>query len=71
MAEVFVDITMSLDGFVAGPGDAPGKGLGEGGEPLHYWVLGGPWTYDTPPTTQPAAVDQAVSDAPRGASAPR
>lgn len=62
MAAVFVDITMSLDGFVAGPGDAPGKGLGEGGEPLHYWVMGGPWTYDTPPTTQPAAVDQAVSD---------
>ena len=42
MAAVFVDITMSLDGFVAGPGDAPGKGLGEGGEPLHYWVMGGP-----------------------------
>ena len=62
MAAVFVDITMSLDGFVAGPGDAPGRGLGEGGEPLHYWVMGGPWTYDTPPTTQPAAVDQAVSD---------
>lgn len=62
MAAVFVDITMSLDGFVAAPGDAPGKGLGEGGEPLHYWVMGGPWTYDTPPTTQPAAVDQAVND---------
>ena len=30
MAAVFVDITMSLDGFVAGPGNAPGKGLGEG-----------------------------------------
>lgn len=53
---------MSLDGFVAGPGDALGEGLGAGGEPLHYWVMGGPWTYDTPPTTQPAAVDQAVSD---------
>jgi dihydrofolate reductase len=22
-------------------------GLGEGGERLHYWVMGGPWTYET------------------------
>ena len=24
------------------PDDGPGKGLGEGGERLHYWVFGGP-----------------------------
>src|SRR5262249_17445095 len=28
------------------PNDGPGKGLGEGGERLHYWVFGGPWTYE-------------------------
>ena len=28
------------------PDDGPGCGLGEGGERLHYWVFGGPWTYD-------------------------
>src|SRR5690606_39014371 len=39
-------ITMSVDGFVAGPDDGPGQGLGVGGERLHYWVFGGPWTYD-------------------------
>lgn len=39
-------ITMSLDGFVTGPDDRPGQGLGVGGERLHYWVFGGPWTYD-------------------------
>jgi dihydrofolate reductase len=36
--KVFVDITMSLDGFIAGPNDAPGNGLGDGGEQLHEWV---------------------------------
>jgi dihydrofolate reductase len=29
-----------------GPDDGPGKGLGEGGERLHYWVFGGPWSYE-------------------------
>jgi dihydrofolate reductase len=36
--KVFVDITMSLDGFIAGPNDGPGNGLGDGGEELHEWV---------------------------------
>lgn len=39
-------ITMSLDGFVTGPDDRSGQGLGVGGERLHYWVFGGPWTYE-------------------------
>ena len=38
-------ITVSLDGFITGPDDRPGQGLGVGGERLHYWVFGGPWTY--------------------------
>jgi hypothetical protein len=42
-------ITTSVDGYVAGPGDGPGVGLGRGGERLHYWVMGGPWTYDHEP----------------------
>jgi dihydrofolate reductase len=45
MTKVKAGITTSVDGYVAGPDDAPGKGLGEGGERLHYWVFGGPWTY--------------------------
>ncbi len=40
-------ITVSLDGYVTGPDDRPGQGLGLGGERLHYWVMGGPWTYET------------------------
>lgn len=31
---------MSLDGYIAGPNDIPGQGLGEGGERLHEWVVG-------------------------------
>ena len=40
MGKVVLDITMSLDGFVAGPNDSPELGLGEGGERLHEWVYG-------------------------------
>ncbi|RLQ03548.1 dihydrofolate reductase [Micromonospora sp. BL1] len=44
---VRASITVSLDGYVTGPDDHAGQGLGVGGERLHYWVMGGPWTYDT------------------------
>jgi dihydrofolate reductase len=45
MAKVVAGITTSVDGYITGPNDGPGKGLGEGGERLHHWVFGGPWTY--------------------------
>jgi dihydrofolate reductase len=40
MSKVYVDITMSLDGYIAGPNDGPEQGLGEGGERLHEWIYG-------------------------------
>jgi len=46
VTKVLAGITMSVDGYITGPDDGPDKGLGEGGERLHYWVFGGPWTYD-------------------------
>lgn len=46
MSKVIASITTSLDGYVVGPDDRAGQGLGRGGERLHYWVMGGPWTYD-------------------------
>jgi dihydrofolate reductase len=58
MTKVLAGITTSLDGYITGPGDGPGKGLGEGGERLHYWVFGGPWTYDQP-TGEPTGEDAA------------
>src|SRR3954468_4677333 len=39
MSKLRFDITMSLDGFIAGPNVAPGQGLGEGGEGLHEWAF--------------------------------
>jgi len=45
MGKVIASITTSVDGYVTGPDDGPERGLGRGGERLHYWVMGGPWTY--------------------------
>jgi dihydrofolate reductase len=39
MGKVTFDISVSLDGFVAGPNDGPENGLGDGGEALHEWVV--------------------------------
>src|SRR3954452_17656934 len=38
MTKVVADISMSLDGFVTGPGPDLEHGLGRGGEPLHTWA---------------------------------
>jgi dihydrofolate reductase len=59
MAKVTAGITMSVDGYIAGPNDGPEKGLGEGGERLHYWVFGGPWTYDSEPRGEATGEDAA------------
>jgi dihydrofolate reductase len=40
MAKVFVDISTSLDGFIAGPNADIEQPLGEGGERLHEWAFG-------------------------------
>lgn len=39
MSRVIADISMSLDGYVAGPGADREHGLGVGGEPLHTWAI--------------------------------
>ena len=59
MTKVLAGITTSVDGYIAGPNDGPGKGLGEGGERLHYWVFGGPWTYDAESRGEPTGEDAA------------
>jgi dihydrofolate reductase len=57
MTKVIASITTSVDGYIAGPNDGPGVGLGEGGERLHYWVFGGPWTYEEEPRGEPTGED--------------
>jgi dihydrofolate reductase len=41
MGKVVFNMTMSLDGFVAGPNDGPENGLGDGGEALFNWYFNG------------------------------
>jgi hypothetical protein len=62
MSKVIAGITTSVDGYVAGPDDGPGKGLGEGGERLHYWVFGGPWSYGADPSGEMLPDDKAWMD---------
>jgi len=33
-------MSMSVDGFIAGPNEGPGNGLGDGGMRLHEWMFG-------------------------------
>jgi dihydrofolate reductase len=37
MGKVTCEISMSLDGFIAGPNVHPGNGMGDGGDRLHDW----------------------------------
>jgi dihydrofolate reductase len=41
MGKVVFNMTMSLDGYVAGPNDSPENGLGDGGEGLFKWYFSG------------------------------
>ena len=62
MTRVHASITTSFDGYVTGPNDGPDKGLGDGGERLHYWVFGGPWSYDEEPRGEATGEDAAWLD---------
>ena len=39
MAKLTLDISTSVDGFIAGPNQTLDQPLGEGGEGLHEWAL--------------------------------
>ena len=62
MTRVAAAITISLDGYITGPNDGPGNGLGDGGERLHYWVFGGPWSYEAEPTGEATGADKEYLD---------
>ena len=50
MGKVATGLSMSLDGFIAGPNDGPGQPLGEGGERLFEWDAAGDTEYGLPGT---------------------
>ena len=39
MCATVLSMSVSLDGFIAGPNAGPGNGLGDGGHRLHEWFL--------------------------------
>ena len=41
MSATVLYMSMSLDGFIAGPNERPDNGLGDGGHRLHEWVMSG------------------------------
>ena len=41
MSATVLYMSMSLDGFIAGPNESPENGLGDGGERLHDWLWSG------------------------------
>jgi dihydrofolate reductase len=53
-------MSMSLDGFIAGPNEGPGNGLGDGGHRLHEWALTG--ADDHKGVGRPAGVNGEVWD---------
>jgi dihydrofolate reductase len=54
-------MSMSLDGFIAGPNEGPGNGLGDGGHRLHEWALTGA-DADRKEVGRPAGVNGEVWD---------
>ncbi|WP_156254159.1 dihydrofolate reductase family protein [Pseudactinotalea terrae] len=46
MATTTLDMSISLDGFVAGPHVSNDNGLGDGGTRLHEWLLGPDGSFD-------------------------
>src|SRR4051794_22766192 len=42
MAATVLHMSMSLDGFIAGPNVRTDNGLGDGGERLHEWIFSDP-----------------------------
>ena len=61
MSATVLSMSMSLDGFIAGPNAGPGNGLGDGGHRLHDWVFTGA-DRGHEGVTRPAGVNGQVFD---------
>jgi dihydrofolate reductase len=46
MGNVVIDMSMSLDGYIAAPNDNPEQGLGEDGMRLHNWAFDDPAVFE-------------------------
>jgi dihydrofolate reductase len=62
MGDVVVDLTVSLDGFIAGPDDGAQFPLGRGGEDLFTWMGAGPPENEVEPRLRPPDASKVVID---------
>lgn len=62
MGKVIVELSMSLDGFIAGPNDGPELPLGEGGERLFTWYGTGDVDFPLPGTDMVFKIAQPSAD---------
>ena len=46
MGSVVIEMSMSLDGYIAAPNDNPEQGLGEDGMRLHNWAFDDPSVFE-------------------------
>ena len=62
MGSIVLDMSMSLDGYITGPNEGPGNGLGDGGERLHEWFFAGAPTEEGGVPGRPDGVDGELID---------
>src|SRR3712207_9163294 len=62
MGGVSMGLSMSLDGFIAGPNDGPERPLGDGGERLFRWYSSGDTEYRLPGTEMVFKVSPASAE---------
>jgi dihydrofolate reductase len=62
MAKVRVELSMSLDGFIAGPNDNPENGLGDGGDSLFKWYSSGDTNFPLPGTDMVFKISRASAE---------
>lgn len=62
MGKVVTELSVSLDGFVAGPNDGPTLPLGEGGDQLFAWYAAGEVPFPLPGTDMVFRVSRASAD---------
>ena len=62
MSKVVLELSMSLDGFVAGPNDNADNGLGDGGDALFKWYSSGDTDFPLPGTDMVFKISRASAD---------
>ncbi len=62
MSKVVLELSMSLDGFIAGPNDSPENGLGDGGDALFKWYSSGDTDFPLPGTDMVFKISRASAE---------